>query len=164
MTPSAEHFSGSTVIYVGCILTPSLNDDLGKWVRRALRDSELKNVYLRMTEFQYVTAVRGEPRINGEQHPGPRVFLSSTITCFFEALRRLAAYLQEPSSRNYTTQRMFLVAPPIAPLKCHHAACLPMVKPIGALQGERGRLWLGGSVVPSQPGTLYMSKYPWARY
>lgn len=55
MTPSGEHFTGSTVIYVGCILTAPLNDDLGKWVRRALRDSELKHVYLLMTEPQYVT-------------------------------------------------------------------------------------------------------------
>lgn len=54
MTPG-EHFTGSTVIYVGCILTVPLNDDLGKWVRRALRDSELKNIYLHMTGPQYVT-------------------------------------------------------------------------------------------------------------
>lgn len=70
MSPSGEHFTGSTVIYVGCILTLSLNDDLGKWVRRALRDSELKNVYLRMTELQYVTAVGGKPRMNASRHPG----------------------------------------------------------------------------------------------
>lgn len=42
-------------MYVGCILTPSLNDDLGKWVRGVWRDSELKNAYLRMTEHQCVT-------------------------------------------------------------------------------------------------------------
>lgn len=58
------------MIYVGCILTLPLNDDLGKWVRRALRDSELKNVYLRMTELQYVTAVGGKPRTNASRHPG----------------------------------------------------------------------------------------------
>lgn len=54
MTPPGEHFTGSTVIYAGCILTVSLNDDLGKWVRGALRDSRLKNVHLRMTELQYI--------------------------------------------------------------------------------------------------------------
>lgn len=42
-------------MYVGCIMTPSLNDDLGEWVRRVCRDSELKNAYLCMMELQCVT-------------------------------------------------------------------------------------------------------------
>lgn len=43
-------------MYAGCFLTPSLNDDLGKWVRSEGRDSVLeKNAYLRMTELQCVT-------------------------------------------------------------------------------------------------------------
>lgn len=54
---SGEHFTGSTLMYAGCVLTLSLNDDLGKWVRGAARDSGLKNVYLRMTELRYVTAL-----------------------------------------------------------------------------------------------------------
>lgn len=57
-----QHFAGSTVIYAGCVLTLSLNDDLGKWVRRAPRDSEQKNVYLRMTALQYVTERRCQGR------------------------------------------------------------------------------------------------------
>lgn len=40
---------------MGYVLTALLNDDLGKWVRGARRDSALKNVYLRMAALQYVT-------------------------------------------------------------------------------------------------------------
>lgn len=69
MTPG-EHFTGSTVIYVGCILTVPLNDDLGKWVRGALRDSELKNIYLRMTEPQYVTECCCQGRAQKECEAG----------------------------------------------------------------------------------------------
>lgn len=69
-------------MYAGCVLTLSLNDDLGKWVRGAARDSELKNVYLRMTELRYVTALLsgGQPGIKAEPVSWPFMSRHDVIT------------------------------------------------------------------------------------
>lgn len=74
MTPSGEHFTGSVTVYVGYVLTAQLNDDLGKWVRGARRDSELKNVYLRLAELQYVTERRCQGRAQDKCRAGILAF------------------------------------------------------------------------------------------
>lgn len=64
-------------MYAGCILTPSLNDDLGKWVRSEGRDSMLKKKCLFTHDGASVrhrgSLSAGEPWIKAEQEPWPYI-------------------------------------------------------------------------------------------
>lgn len=68
------------LMYVGCIVTVSLNDDFGKWGTREPRDSELKNVYLCMTELQYITECCCHGLAKNKCQAGILPFMSPNVT------------------------------------------------------------------------------------